>query len=47
MSLTELEGEDKNDLPVVHITIAKVKAEPEPGTEEEPAAEGETGNEEK
>jgi large subunit ribosomal protein L25 len=49
VALTELEGEDKNDLPVVHITVAKVKAEPEPGSEEESAAEGEgeADNEEK
>lgn len=37
VTLTELEGEEKNDLPVVHITVLKVKEE----TEEEVTAEGE------
>jgi large subunit ribosomal protein L25 len=46
VTLTELEGDDKNDLPVVHITIAKVKEEPAPGSEEE-TPEGEADNEEK
>ncbi|MGA2655400.1 MAG: 50S ribosomal protein L25/general stress protein Ctc [Gammaproteobacteria bacterium] len=36
--LTELEGEEKNDLPVVHITVLKVKEETE---EVAPEAEGE------
>lgn len=49
--LTELEGEDKNDLSVVHITVLKVKEETEEVAPEEgeAAAEGEeaAGNEEK
>ncbi|MFA6037335.1 MAG: 50S ribosomal protein L25/general stress protein Ctc [Legionellales bacterium] len=47
VTLTELEGDEQNDMPVVHITIAKVKEEPEPGSEEEAASEGEADNEEK
>jgi large subunit ribosomal protein L25 len=51
VTLTELEGEEKNDLPVVHITVLKVKEEAAPGAEEEAAAapegEGSAGNEEK
>ncbi len=47
VSLTELEGEDKNDLPVINISVMKVKEEPEPGAEEEAAPEGEADNEEK
>lgn len=49
VTLTELEGEEKNDLPVVHITVLKVKEETEesaPAEGEGEAPEGEAGNEE-
>jgi large subunit ribosomal protein L25 len=36
VKLMELEGEDKNDLPVVHITVMKVKEEVETGEEVAP-----------
>lgn len=49
VTLTELEGDDKNDLPVVHITVMKVKEEAPEGEEAAEGSEGEAGadNEEK
>ncbi len=48
VTLTELEGDDKNDLPVVHITVQKVKEETEASAEVEAVpVVGEEGNEEK
>jgi large subunit ribosomal protein L25 len=48
VTLTELEGDDINDMPVVHITVQKVKEETEVGAEDVAVPViGEEGNEEK